>query len=68
MIIVLKADIEADTPEVQRLIALAEGGYAVEIADVGATHLVAVEAGMYADGLVEVTSAEIVAGTLVVVP
>jgi hypothetical protein len=51
------------------LLALAEGGYAVEIVSSdGSSHFVAVEAGMYADGYVEVTSADVRAGTMVVVP
>ena len=51
------------------LLALAEGGYAVEIVNSdGSSHFVAVEAGMYADGYVEVTSADVTAGTMVVVP
>ena len=51
------------------LLALAEGGYAVEIVNSdGSTHFVAVEAGMYADGYVEVTSADVTPGSMVVVP
>ncbi|NIA24348.1 MAG: efflux RND transporter periplasmic adaptor subunit [Gammaproteobacteria bacterium] len=53
---------------VTALLALSEGGYAVEIDDGGSTHLVAVEPGMYADGLVEITSGELTAGDRVVVP
>jgi hypothetical protein len=34
----------------------------------GTTRLVAVDAGMYADGFVEVTAAAITGGTIVVVP
>lgn len=54
---------------VAALIALAEGGYAVEIDNGnGTSRLVAVEPGMYADGFVEVASSELSAGVLVVVP
>jgi biotin carboxyl carrier protein len=54
---------------VSALVALAEGGYAVEVdAGNGSTRLVAVEPGFYADGLVEVTSSNLNVGDLVVVP
>jgi multidrug efflux system membrane fusion protein len=54
---------------VTALLALGEGGYAVEIDEGGGqTRLIAVEAGMYADGSVEVTSSELDAGMKVVVP
>ncbi len=53
---------------VAALLALAEGGYAVEVdAGGGATRLVAVEPGFFADGLVEV-SGELEPGDQVVVP
>ncbi|MEA2009381.1 MAG: peptidoglycan-binding protein [Actinomycetota bacterium] len=54
---------------VTALLALGEGGYAVQI-DIGngETKLVGVEAGMYADGSVEVISGELEAGMMVVVP
>lgn len=40
---------------VEAVLALAEGGYALEVADeTGATHLVRVELGVFADGMVEV--------------
>lgn len=52
---------------VEALVALAEGGYAVEVADGAETRLVAVEPGFYADGLVEVTG-EVSPGDQVVVP
>jgi hypothetical protein len=57
------------TVPVSALVALAEGGFAVEV--VGAdrsTHLVAVEPGMYADGIVEISGQGIDEGTKVVVP
>lgn len=54
---------------VSALVALQEGGYAVEVdAGNGATRLVAVEPGLYADGLVEVTSDGLSPGDQVVVP
>lgn len=53
---------------VNALLALLEGGYAVErVTDDGATELVAVETGLFADGWVEV-SGELVEGDEVVVP
>ena len=54
---------------VAALLALAEGGYAVEV-DIGSrqARLIRVETGMYADGLVEVTSSELESGMMVVVP
>ncbi len=52
---------------VEALLALAEGGYAVEVADGSTTRLVAVEVGTFADGLVEITG-QIEPGTPVVVP
>ncbi|MFB3098519.1 MAG: peptidoglycan-binding protein, partial [Acidimicrobiia bacterium] len=54
---------------VTALIALAEGGYAVEIvAEDGTTFLVAVDPGLFADGTVEVASDGLQAGHLVVIP
>jgi len=54
---------------VSALLALAEGGYAVEVADgPGTTHLVGVETGLFEDGFVEVRSAELDETMLVVVP
>ena len=53
---------------VEALLALAEGGYAVELAhDDGTTSLVAVELGAFADGWVEVTG-DVAEGDEVVVP
>jgi hypothetical protein len=52
---------------VEALLALAEGGYAVEVEDDAGTRLVAVEAGFFADGMVEVTG-DLVPGDRVVVP
>jgi peptidoglycan hydrolase-like protein with peptidoglycan-binding domain len=54
---------------VSALVALSEGGYAVEVQQTdGSTELMAVEPGFYADGLVEVTETRLIAGMLVVVP
>jgi len=53
---------------VTALLALAEGGYAVEVQSGGGTRLVAVDPGFFADGLVEVESAGLEAGDLIVVP
>lgn len=52
---------------VAALVALLDGGYAVEIVDGTTTRLVGVEAGFFADGLVEVNG-EVESGDLVVVP
>jgi peptidoglycan hydrolase-like protein with peptidoglycan-binding domain len=51
------------------LLALAEGGYAVEVVDAtGSTHLVRVDPGLYADGIVEIRGQGIRKGMKVVVP
>lgn len=51
------------------LVALAEGGQAVEVVgDNGAAELVAVEPGLYADGWVELVDSSLEPGTTVVVP
>jgi peptidoglycan hydrolase-like protein with peptidoglycan-binding domain len=52
---------------VEALVALAEGGYAVEVDDGSGTRLVAVEPGFFAEGLVEI-SGETSPGDKVVVP
>lgn len=52
---------------VTALLALSEGGYAVEIVEGAVTRLVAVETGLFADGLVEIAG-NVQAGDLVVVP
>jgi peptidoglycan hydrolase-like protein with peptidoglycan-binding domain len=52
---------------VQALLALAEGGYALEVVDgAGATHLVGVETGSFADGYVEVVGDGVTEGLEVV--
>jgi multidrug efflux system membrane fusion protein len=48
------------------LLALAEGGYGVELADTN--ELIAVETGLFANGMVEVTGNGLQPGTKVVVP
>jgi hypothetical protein len=55
---------------VTALLALASGGYAVEVASGGTHHLVPVSLGIFddADGLVQVTGSGLVAGQRVVVP
>jgi peptidoglycan hydrolase-like protein with peptidoglycan-binding domain len=54
---------------VTALLALAEGGFAVEVVGQGgSTHLVPVKPGMYADAIVEISGDEIKQGTKVVVP
>jgi peptidoglycan hydrolase-like protein with peptidoglycan-binding domain len=54
---------------VTALLALAEGGYAVEVVAADqSTYLVAVDPGLFADGFVEVTSSELEEGMEVVVP
>jgi peptidoglycan hydrolase-like protein with peptidoglycan-binding domain len=54
---------------VEALLALAEGGYAVEVVNAdGSTRLVRVEPGMYADSFVEITGSGLKKGTKVVVP
>jgi hypothetical protein len=52
---------------VRALLALAEGGYALEVVDGATTRLVGVETGAFADGYVEVTG-DIADGDDVVVP
>ena len=52
---------------VAALLALAEGGYAVEVVDDDGTRLVAVDTGMYADGWVEVEGEGLEEGVEVVV-
>jgi hypothetical protein len=52
---------------VEAVLALAEGGYAVEVVEGDTTRLVAVELGKFADGLVAI-SGEVTEGDLVAVP
>jgi len=53
---------------VSALLALSEGGYAVELDDGGARRLLGVRLGTFADGLVEVSGTSLTAGMRVVVP
>ncbi|MGN9909746.1 peptidoglycan-binding protein [Phytohabitans sp. LJ34] len=56
------------TVPVDALLALAEGGYGVEVADAAGTRVVAVKVGLFADGRVEVTGAGLAEGARVGVP
>jgi multidrug efflux system membrane fusion protein len=56
------------TVPVAALLALAEGGYGVQVVDGATTKIVAVETGLFADGRVEITGAGVTAGTVVGVP
>ena len=56
------------TVPVTALLALAGGGYAVEVLEGRETRLVRVEPGLFADGLVEISRTGIREGTKVVVP
>ena len=53
---------------VSALLALVEGGYAIEVPDGDGTRLIGVDTGMFADGLVEITGDGISEGLEVVVP
>lgn len=79
----LLAAVDAGTVEVRRvvrerrdvlhvpvsaLLALAEGGYGLEVVDGESVEIVAVEAGMFADGRVEVAGAGVDAGMTVRIP
>ncbi|MGH9211254.1 MAG: efflux RND transporter periplasmic adaptor subunit [Acidimicrobiales bacterium] len=50
---------------VTALLALAEGGYGLEVVDDGTTSIVPVETGLFAEGKVEITSPDITEGTVV---
>ncbi|MET0133472.1 MAG: peptidoglycan-binding protein [Kibdelosporangium sp.] len=50
------------------LVALAEGGYGVQVVNGGSTRYVAVKTGMFANGKVEITGQGLAAGTVVGVP
>lgn len=56
------------TVPILALLALAEGGYGVEVVEGGATRIVAVETGVFAGGLVEISGDGITEGTVVGVP
>jgi len=53
---------------VAALLALAEGGYGVQVVDASATRIVAVQTGLFADGKVEITGNGLQAGTKVAMP
>jgi peptidoglycan hydrolase-like protein with peptidoglycan-binding domain len=53
---------------VAALLALAEGGYGVQVVDGSTTRIVAVETGLFADGKVEITGDGLQAGMKVAVP
>ncbi|GLW30859.1 efflux RND transporter periplasmic adaptor subunit [Actinoplanes regularis] len=56
------------TVPVNALLALAEGGYGLQVVDGGATRIVAVETGLFADGRVEVSGGGLAEGMKVGVP
>jgi membrane fusion protein, multidrug efflux system len=56
------------TVPVAALLALAEGGYGVEIVEANTTRIVAVKTGMFADGRVEISGEAIAEGMMVGVP
>ncbi|WP_341718096.1 peptidoglycan-binding protein [Micromonospora sp. FIMYZ51] len=56
------------TVPVAALLALAEGGYGLEILDAGSSRIVAVTTGLFADGRVEVTGDGVTEGTTVGMP
>lgn len=56
------------TVPVAALLALAEGGYGLEVHDSSGTRIVAVQVGLFADGLVEVGGGGIAEGQLVGMP
>jgi peptidoglycan hydrolase-like protein with peptidoglycan-binding domain len=53
---------------VAALLALAEGGYGVQVVDASTTRIVAVETGLFADGKVEITGNGLQAGMKVAMP
>jgi Putative peptidoglycan binding domain len=56
------------TVPVAALLALAEGGYGVQVVDNGQTHIVAVKTGLFANNKVEITGDGITDGTVVGMP
>lgn len=66
----LQADSASDvlTVPVAALLALTEGGYAVEVVSDSERQLVGVTTGLFAEGQVEITGSGIAEGTVVVVP
>ena len=65
---VVKEKKDVLTVPVAALLALAEGGYGLEVVQDNGSHIVAVQAGMFASGRVEVSGAQLAPGTLVRVP
>ena len=53
---------------VAALLALAEGGYGVQVVDTGGTRILPVDTGLFADGRVEITGAGLRAGLKVAMP
>jgi peptidoglycan hydrolase-like protein with peptidoglycan-binding domain len=72
--VVSQSEPNAFVVPVSALVALAEGGYAIEVVDgtstsgTAGTHLVAVTTGLFADGFVSVTGNQLAKGLQVVVP
>ena len=68
------SELDALAVPVSSLVALAEGGYAVEVVTgessdgAATTRLVAVEPGLFADGFVSITADGVAEGDVVVVP
>jgi hypothetical protein len=56
------------TVPVSALLALAEGGYGLQLVEGGSTRIVAVQTGMFAAGRVQVSGAELTEGAIVGVP
>jgi len=56
------------TVPIEALLALAEGGYGVQVVEGSTTRIVAVETGLFADGRVEVSGGGVTAGTIVGMP
>lgn len=56
------------TVPVAALLALAEGGYGVQLVEGASTRIVAVETGLFASGRVEVSGAELAEGATVGMP
>ena len=56
------------TVPIAALVAVAEGGYGLEVVDDTTTHYESIETGMFAQGRVEVSGVGITEGTVVVVP
>jgi peptidoglycan hydrolase-like protein with peptidoglycan-binding domain len=67
VLVTIVAAQDALTVPVEAVLALAEGGYAVEVRQATTSHLVAVELGTFADGFVEIAG-DVADGDEVVVP